>query len=285
MELVDTELVISNESQNTKIKGMGAEEFPLIPSINRDLFIKIEAGAFKKVLAQIVFSISADEARAELSGALFSLKGNTLVLAGTDSYRLAENKLEVESNFNEERQLIIPARALQEVLRIISNEGDAEEELKDVFLYASENQCLFVIGSVELVSRLIDGHYPDYQQIIPAKHLCRATIDRSELTRAVKAAAIFSRAGVNDVIFSFSAKDGFEISSASGSVGEHKSKLSGSIVGEDASITLNYRFVLEGLNALSGATVLFDVVDDQTPCLMRDEADKNYVYVIMPIKK
>lgn len=285
LELVDNELVVFSEKQTTKIKGVGADEFPLIPVIDRQQYIKIKAGVLKKALGQIVFSVSTDESRAELSGALFSLKGKKLTIVGTDSYRLAESVLAIETNFQEERQLIIPARTIQELIRIITNEAEAEEGVEDIMLYTSENQCLFIIGSVELVSRLIDGQYPDYQQIIPSKYNSQATIERAELIRAVKAAAIFSRAGVNDVIFSFSPKKGLEISASSSQSGEHQAQLAATITGDDVSITLNHRFIIDGLNALSGLNVVLEMVDDQTPCLIRDELDKEYIYIIMPIKK
>lgn len=277
------ELKIECGSYTTKIKGLSAEEFPVIPVIDRVNGAVISATALKQALSQVVFSVSSDESRAELSGVSCLFEKNELIIAGTDSYRLAEKKIVISGEFGE-RRLIIPARTLQEVARVISTDQDDEDEKDSVVLYASENQCLFVIGGIEIVSRLIDGHYPDYRQIIPVKHRCQALVPRDEVMRAVKAAAIFSRAGINDVVFSFS-KSNFTISSASGQSGEHSSKLLANTIGDDASITLNYRYVLDGLQAMSGAEVAFEVVDDQTPCIIKDTKDEAYTYLVMPIKK
>ncbi len=286
LSLSEGELVVSCGSYKTKIKGIGPEEFPLIPNIERSNFIKISAELFKKSLSTVVFSVSSDEARLELSGVYFGLSGTELVLAGTDSYRLSEKKLAVETNIAADQKLIIPARTLQELVRIISSEKNEDgESANNVLMYASDNQCLFVVGSTELVSRLIDGQYPDYHQIIPVKHQCRAMLPQEDIVRAVKAAALFSKTGVNDVVFSLSTKGSLVVSAASGQAGEHASQLDAVVTGADTSITLNYRYVLDGLNAVAGGSVVFEVIDDQTPCIIKDESDPSFMYIIMPIKK
>jgi len=284
ISLVESDLLIESGSYKTKIKGSSADEFPLIPKIERLEFIKADLNSFKKALTQVVFAVSSDESRIELSGVLFSLNDKTMTIVGTDSYRLAEKKIEIENNFTQNRQLIIPVKTIQEIIRIISTEQGDEENVQDIFLYASDNQCLFVVGGIEIVSRLIDGHYPDYQQIIPQKNNCQTSFNRDTIMRAVKAASIFSRAGINDINFTFS-KAGVNISSASGQTGEHEALIEGNFKGLDAKITLNYRYVLDGLSALSGETVVFSVIDDQTPCILQDENNKDYQYIIMPIKK
>lgn len=285
IEVADEEMIISSEKQKSKIKGTGADEFPLIPNINKEEWIELSPSVFKKALSRVVFAVSSDESRVELSGILFSITDKKVTLAGTDSYRLAESSIEATTNLKEERQIIVPARTVQELIRIITNETDSEEGLEKVVLYISENQCLFLVGSVELVSRLIDGQYPDYKQIIPTKHDCRVAVDREEFARSVKAAAIFSRTGINDVIFSFNNSGEIEISAASGQSGEHVSHLAATVTGNNVSITLNHRFIIDGLAVFSGHTILLEVVDDQTPCLIRAEDDQGYMYVIMPIKK
>jgi DNA polymerase-3 subunit beta len=207
-----------------------------------------------------------------------------MAIVGTDSYRLAEKKVTVENNLSENRQLIIPAKTIQEVIRIISSESEEDENTNEVLFYASDNQCLFVIGNTEIVSRLIDGRYPDYQQIIPQKYQCRATVAREEIIRAIKAAAIFSRTGVNDIILNFS-KNGLDVSAASGQTGEQNALIKATISGSDTNTTLNFRYILDGLNAFNSAMVSFDLIDDQTPCVLRDEDNKDYLYIMMPIKK
>jgi len=281
---IDNEnLKIECGSYNTKIKGISAEEFPLIPQIERVDGIKIPAQKLKQALSQIVFSVSSDENRAELSGVLFSFKENKLLIVGTDSYRLAEKEISISSGVGDYK-MIIPAKTIQELIRIISIDQDTEEVGDSIMLYTSDNQCLFVFGGIELVSRLIDGHYPDYKQIIPSKHRCKAIVPKDELVRAVKAAAIFSRTGINDIVLSFSGNN-LKIDSASGQTGEQSSVILSNISGDESNITLNYKYVLDGLMVMAGDEIIFEVVDDQTPCIIKDTKDEAYTYLVMPIKK
>jgi len=278
------DLMVECGEYKTKIKGLSAEEFPVIPTIDRGRGVIIPKDDFKKALAQIVFSVSTDESRAELSGVFFSITDSELLLVGTDSYRLSEKKIAIKSGLGEDSQFIVPVRTAQELVRVISMDYEEDENSNDVVLYISENQCLFVVGSTELVSRLIDGRYPDYKQIIPSKHECTAIIPRDELIRAVKAASIFSRSGVNDIVLSF-VKDAVEVSAASSQTGEQSARILSNTSGKETAITLNFRYLLDGLMVFSGPELIFEVVDDETPCLIKDKADANFLYLIMPIKK
>ncbi len=284
LQLSGEDLLVECGEYKTKIKGLSADEFPLIPTISRDRGIIIPKDDFKKALSQVVFAVSSDESRAELSGVYFSITESELLLVGTDSYRLSEKKIAIKSGLGEDSQFIVPVRTAQELVRVISMEYEDDENGNNVVLYISENQCLFAVGSTELVSRLIDGRYPDYKQIIPTKHECKAIVPRDELIRAVKAASIFSRSGVNDIVLTF-VKDALEISATSSQTGEQSARILSNTNGKEVAITLNFRYLLDGLSAFSGAELVFEVVDDETPCLIKDKADADFLYLIMPIKK
>lgn len=286
LELANNELTVECAENLTKIKGMSAEEFPFIPTVDRSQAYTLPVAEFKQAVSQTVFAAASDENRAELSGVLIVVKDKELIMAATDSYRLAEKRILLAQAATEERRCIIPARTLQEVVRLLGADTGEDETPKEVALYISENQCLFVIGNTEVVSRLIDGQYPDYAQIIPAKHAVRALVNRSELTRSVKAAAIFSKSGVYDIVFEFRGKDNkLSVSAASGQTGEHTSTLGAAITGEALSITLNSRYVLDVLAVMNNETAVFEVVDGDAPCLVRDGEKSDYLYLIMPIRK
>ncbi len=286
LELLSNELVVECGENKTKIKGMSSEEFPFIPSIDRTEAYILPVDQFKQAVSQTVFSAALDESRVELSGILFVVRGQELIMAATDSYRLAEKKVKLSQAIEGERRCIIPARTLQEVVRLLGGDTGEDEAPKEIQLYISENQCLFVIGNTEVVSRLIDGQYPDYVQIIPTKHSVRALVNRSDVTRAVKAAAIFSKTGVNDVIFEFKGADKkIHISATSGQTGEHTSAVGAAITGESVSITLNSRYVLDVLSVMNNETAVFEVLDADAPCILRDGEKSDYLYLIMPIRK
>lgn len=285
LEVKEKELEIECGDNKTKIKGLSSEEFPFIPIIDRVSPYIISINDFKKAVAQVLFSAALDEARAELSGVLLILENKKMTIVATDSYRLSEKSILIKSETADEKRCIIPARTLQEILRVIGSETGEDEAPKEITLYVSENQCLFVIGNTEIVSRLIDGRYPDYQQIIPQRHSSRILVDRQELARAVKAAALFSKNGVNDINLEVNAgKKNITISAASGQTGEHTSTLPATIDGTDVSIILNSRYLLDVLAVLNDETATIELTDANTPCIIKDGQTKDYLYIIMPIR-
>ncbi len=288
IDLKENKLKIQCENYKTVIKGQSAEDFPLIPQVEKEQYYKVNADEFKKALSQVVFAISNSETRVELSGALFNFKKDQLILAATDSYRLAECKLPLSTNGQAEKRIIIPAKTIQEVIRILSNlkaEAVGRDNM-EVEIYVSENQILFTFGSIELVSRLIEGQYPDYEQIIPASPDTRIMINKAEFVRAVKASAIFSKTGINDVNLDFPAdKNRVTITSESSQVGENTINLEASVKGKDNGIVINYRYLLDGINNIDTTNLRVEVIDGATPCVIRPEKEDSYLYVIMPIKQ
>ena len=214
------DLKIECENYKTKIKTQPSEDFPLIPKIDKNNKIIAKIKDLKKALSQVVFAVSNNESRLELSGVLFIFFKESLILAATDSYRLAERKLDIkqEKDPGTEQKVIVPARTIQELIRIISGASELGGEEQNVEIYISENQIQFVIDSTELISRIIEGQYPDYKQIIPESGKTVSLVDRLELIRAVKASALFSKTGINDINLDFpSGNNQIVVSSTSGS--------------------------------------------------------------------
>ena len=287
LEQKEDSLVVDGENFKVKIKGQLADEFPLIPTVERNKPYILETEAFKKALSQAVFAVSAAESRLELTGVLFSFLGNQLILTATDSYRLAEKKVNLISNNKEERKVIVPPKTLQELLRILTtSQQDEMEEQKQIKFYLSDNQILFHYGTTDLISRLIEGQYPDYQQIIPTVSKTKVIIERAELVRAVKMASLFSKTGINDINLDFPAgKNQLIISSISSQTGENITTLQAKTSGPDNSIVLNFRYLLDGLNNIDSEMVKLEIIDANTPCLLRPEKENDYLYIIMPIKQ
>ncbi|MFA5000538.1 MAG: DNA polymerase III subunit beta [Patescibacteria group bacterium] len=277
---------IENGGYKTKIKGESAKEFPLIPTIPKENAIICSAEKLKESLNSVVFAVSNSENRAELTGVLFSFKKNRLTLAATDSYRLAEREIEIKTDGVDEEEghrVIVPAKTVQEVLRILNN-FEGKEDGNEVKIYLAENQILFTVDSVELISRLINGQYPDYKQIIPAKSQTTLVIERGELIRAVKAAALFSKTGVNDINLRIT-KNKVVVSAFSGSSGESKIELSAEINGGENEITINHRYLVEGLNNINNEVVRLEILNSDAPCLLKPEKEDGYLYIVMPIRQ
>ena len=286
VDLEKNELKIECGNYKTKIKGEDSKEFPLIPTIPKNSFYSTNLFTLKKALNSVIFSVSNSENRLELSGVLFSFIGEDLFLAATDSYRLAEYKLKInKEKIEEDQKIIVPAKTIQELLRIIGNfENSLEQDDQEIKIYLSDNQILFSFDSVEIISRLISGHYPDYQQIIPSKSQTEIKTNRNELVRAVKAAALFSKTGINDITLLFFGKK-ILVSAFSGSSGESQVELAAEVSGGDNEVTINYRYLLDGLNNIEGEFVGLSVLNKMTPCVLRPEKNKDYLYIVIPIRQ
>ena len=287
LEEKNKELKIKAGNYKTSIKGEEAKDFPLIPTITEEFSYTLNINDFRKSLSQVVFSVSNSENRVELTGVLFTFGEKKLSLAATDSYRLAEKKVILkESLKKEEEVVIVPAKTIQELLRILNNfnfdeEVDSENDIK---ISISDNQILFTFDSVSLISRLINGRYPDYKQIIPSKSQTEALINKNEFIRAVKAVSLFSKSGINDITVVF-LKNKISVSSFSGASGESQAEVLANIEGSENEITINYRYLLDGLNNMDDENVVVKVLNNNTPCLIKPEKEDDYLYIVMPIKQ
>jgi DNA polymerase-3 subunit beta len=288
IEVEKESLKIKSENYNTKLKAQDAEEYPLIPQVDKKNQCRVDADDFRRALSKVVFAVSNNETRLELSGVFFDLSDGKITMAATDSYRLSESVIKTkDDNSKTEGKMIVPAKTLVELVRILSGVKEfGDGESGDLVICFSDNQILFEVGATELVSRLIEGQYPDYKQIIPGNSRTTITINKSELTKAVKASAIFSKTGVNDVSLDFPAdKNQTVITAESGQTGESVVLIDSSVVGNDNGIVVNHRYLLDGLNSIDSENVKIEVVDNNTPCVLKPEKDSGQLYIIMPIKQ
>lgn len=282
----ENSIILETENYKTKILGQSAEEFPLIPEVDKKFFYSVKVIEFKEALSQVVFAVSTNESRVELSGVLFIFNSDKLTMAATDSYRLAEKIIDFKTNNTEEKKAIIPAKTIQELVRILSAESTGEDGGGEIKIYLSENQILFTFSSTEIVSRLIEGQYPDYKQIIPTNIKTTAIINKADLIRAAKASALFSKTGINDINLDFpGGKNKVMVSSASGQTGENTTEIDANVFGEDNGVVVNYRYFLDGLNNINGDNIKIEIIDSNTPCILKSEKENNYLYIIMPIKQ
>ncbi len=286
------------EKQKTKIKGIEAADFPIIPKIEKNKCYLINKNELKRAIQQVLLTIMPSETRPEISGALlvFGLKDvsgakDKLFVVGTDSYRLAEKTIGLKVVAEKDKEtmvggrVIVPHNALQELGRIL----DSEEE-EEVRVYTAENQIMFDVGETELVSRLISGQYPDYKQIIPGNFKVKVGFKISELVAGVRTSSLFSQSGINDISLNFRAKPGVvEVSSVNSQTGENKSEIDANVSIEleeqEIGIVFNYRYLLDGLNALGGDDGVFQMIDNNSPAMLRLAENDDYMYILMPIRQ
>lgn len=290
VESKNQELSIECDEYNTKIKSLSAQEFPIIPKVEENYNIELNSASLCEGLEQVVNFSSVNQIRPELSGVYFNFQNNLLQLAATDSFRLAEKTINLENNIHETLSFILPQKSVRELINIFS---DFSGNIK---LYYSPNQVLFEYmmsetahPQVHIISRLIEGEYPDYQGIIPKKHAIQLILEKDQFVNQIKTASIFSGKSNEIKIKLDIEKEGADILSQNPDLGEHKSFLSAKISQEagqqkETEVSFNYRFLIEGLANIKTKNILMELNGDEGPAALKPEGDASYVYIVMPIK-
>jgi len=268
-------LEVSCGESRADINGVPADDYPEIPQVEDGKQVKIKREVLDGVLSAVDFAVSRDESRPVLTGVYFVSKEGKLAAAATDSYRLAEVVLDF--NLGAEFEVIIPSRTLQEVRRIM---GESEE----VELKVGENQVMFVFTNASLVSRIIEGEYPPYKQIIPTSHNLSVEFDIQELVDALKTASIFSLGGSNNVRLDVKAGGEIEVSSESSQLGKFSAKVPAKVEGEPSDITFNARYVLDGLNSFDTVKCVMELSGKTAPGVLRPMGSEGRLYIVMPLR-
>ncbi len=282
----DTVLNLDSENYHTNIKGLSSEDFPLIPRVLNEAYAKINPEELKKALSETIWATAANETQPEISGIFmaFSAEGGTtsggeegqLRIAATDRYRLAERTVGLAEPINTAREVIIPSRTIGELYKILGiNKSPVE-------VYFSESQVLFKFDETEIISRLIDGAYPDYRQIIPKGFKTEAVVGKEDLIHALKAASLFAPESNNIQVKV--EKSGMTIAASSVSAGENVTKVAASISGEPNTATFNFRYLLDCLSSLPEEKVVLKMINDASPAALIPQGRDNYLYIVMPIK-
>ncbi|MBR3138564.1 DNA polymerase III subunit beta [Candidatus Saccharibacteria bacterium] len=272
----DTKVTIKAGKYTSTINGVAADDFPELPEINdkEAVTYKISTDEFKTSISQVIIASSNDLTRPALTGVYFNTSDDTLKVAATDGYRLAEKNL--IKKIKSEVKAIVPATSLQEVLRSINDES---EEIEISF---NDDLVRFRLGEVEIISKLIDASFPDYQKLIPKDSNISTELNREELIRVTKLAALFSRSVGGSIICEAIAPDTFSVKSIINEFGENDSKIE-TTVEKSGKINLNSRFLLDALNALEESKIIFKFSDRIAPIVLRNKKNNDYTHIIMPL--
>ncbi len=293
--LPDKQITLSSSKNNlsvdcgdfkTQIKGFNSEDFPIIPDVSEKVSVLIDNNLFCKSLSQVVDIPSFSTNRPEISGIFFSVKKDKMKMVATDSYRLGEKIINLEKTSKQDFSFILPQKTAKEIINIFN---EKEGEIKIVF---GVNQVLFEIEmpgkikhpQIQLISRVIDGEYPNYEEIIPQKSEIKTIINRSEFINQIKAASVFG-GKVNEIKIKINTeKKGIDLLSESVETGEFKSFLPAEVKGKKAEISFNHRFLTEGLVNIKSSQVSFEMSNSSSPGVLRPINDASFLYIVMPIK-
>lgn len=271
-----TKMHITCGAYTSTINGMAPDEFPELPAIVEKQVVVVPVPDIKRAIQQTVVVASGDDTRPVLTGVYcHSFEGN-IYFAATDGYRLAERQL-VPTKQNV--SAIIPVTALNDVLRVVN------DELAEVKLVFDDNQVRILLDDIEITSRLIDGTFPDYRTLIPKQSEIAVTLPKDEFARITKVASLFAREAGGSVTLKAGAKNGkLSIHSVASQLGENTSEAEAEITA-DGQVTLNSRYLLEGLGCLDSKRVTFHFSGKLSPCVLTTAGDKaDYQHIIMPLK-
>lgn len=280
LEVVKERIILSTKNFRSEISGMNSSDFPAIPhSLEKGMAV-LEKDSFTKALSQVLFAVSIDETRPILTGVLFIQKKNSLTLVATDGFRLSQKKIPAKVKLDNQ-SLILPKTVLMEILRLASG-----EEIEFVFK-KSENQVVFKVNDTVLASRVLEGSFPNFEKIIPKESKIKVILDKTEMLRAVKLAAVFARESAN--IVKLNIKKGlvnfFAESQGSGSQQTSvDAQVEGDIGEKGFEIAFNYRFLEDVLNAIEGEEIQIEVSDSNAPGTFTDPTDPNFLHLIMPVR-
>lgn len=257
-----------------KIIGISEDEFPPMPKFQGNRSYSINQKIFKSMLLSTHYAASHDETRFILNGVLLSFRGGKLAVVATDGRRMAMWDQEFDFPREMEGDWVIPTKTVNELLKSLKDEGDVK-------IQVSENQVAFEFDSILVISKLIEGNYPNFRQVIPTSSEEHITIERELLFNAVRRVALLVSDKSNSVTLSFG-KDALEVSAVAADVGEAKEKVGIKYRGKELAISFNPEFLMDPLRSLSADEISIDLTDELSPGVVR--ADKPFLYVIMPMR-
>jgi DNA polymerase-3 subunit beta len=285
LDLKTQSLHVKGGASNNDIKCIDAQEFPPLPTPEMDSAVQLNVADFKEMIHQVAFASSTDEARPVLMGVLMHVEKDKVTMAAADGFRLSVRKAQLSQPVSQPINIIIPARALNELARVA---GDGEEPIYMV-VPKNRGQVLFRVKDVEVVSQLIDGTFPDYQQIIPRSYKSRTLVSTATLLKACKQAEIFAREGSNVARLDIKESKGemqpseVEISATSEETGKNETIVEATVDGGSVLIAFNVKFLREALEVIRTPNVALETSASNAPGVVRPVGDDNFLHVIMPM--
>ena len=269
---------------DANIKGIDAQEFPIITTFNSTAAAFIDPAVLKKMINQVVFSAATDESRPTLTGVLTKLDGKTITMAATDGFRLSVRKAELKESAAEARTFLIPAKALAEVARVM---GEQEEPVA-ISLTPTNGQVLFHMNNVDVVAQLIDQKFPDYEHIIPRKHETRSVMNSADLLKACRQAGIFARDSLDTMRLAIKPGEELEpgkvtVTARADETGDNLSEVEAIVNGGGVEIGFNVKYLIDVLAVVDTPQVAIETTQPRSPGVVRMVGDENFLHVIMPM--
>ncbi len=281
LETKNNLIIIKTDNYEAKITCSPENEFPIVPKVSEgNEFLELRGGTLKDCLAKVIIAAGVSDLRPEISGVLMSVDSSEVKLVATDTFRLAEGRIagsQIKNTFEQGVSVIIPLKTSQELGRIVPEDDD-------VRIYIDQNQVLFKTKDAEAVSRIIEGKFPDYQAIVPKTTETQIVVNKEELSNALKLTGSLSNR-VSEIKLKIDGKKVIEIYSSDNVLGENNYLVPAKVVGTGGQVVFNWKYLLDGVKALSGEQVSVSLNGDNKAAIIKAPGDASYFYILMPIKQ
>ncbi|MGM0369444.1 MAG: DNA polymerase III subunit beta [Bacillota bacterium] len=287
-ELPSEEIILTTEDSNNtaqikcsnsqfNIHGSPSDEFPLLPEVDSGVKFSIGQAKLKEIINQIEFAVSDDESKPFLNGGLILVNKETIKLVATDTYRLAYREEEIANTELELDEIIIPSKTLSELSKLLN---DTDEE---VAISITENQALFKFSGISIVSRLIEGQFPNYKQVIPDQNKTTAVVDKDKLLSATKRASLLAKQDSNIIKINLKSNK-LVITANTPEVGQAYEEVAIELQGEETEIAFNAKYLIDCLKVISDEEVNLELSGSLSPGVIKTKNEHEYIYVIMPVR-
>ena len=276
-------LHVQSATYEANIKGIDAEEFPPIPTLPDKPTTSVAQSVLRQMVNEVAFVAATDDSRPVLTGVLTRFEGNELTLVAADPYRLGIRRGVLLTKVDPAIEVIIPARSLFELARVIADDDKPVE----IAVTQNKSQVIFHTADVDLVTRLIEGQFPNYRQVIPSSFTTRVVVERDELLKATKLASYFARDAANIVRLAVNPQNGdapLVVSANAAEVGDNVSRVEASVEGNGVQIAFNARFLAEALSSLTAPEVALELGGALAPGVLKVVGEQSYLHVVMPLR-
>ena len=283
VEISEEEATITSGRFTSTLRTLAATEFPRLPDASEDAGVKVDAQAFADALRQVISASSRDDARPILTGVLIAAVPEGLRFVATDSYRLGLRDLEGVSVLSEGQKVLVAAKGLAEVQRLLSGSAGAKSG-GEIEVVLGERDVVFRVGNTEVTTRLIEGEFPNYQQLIPSGYPNRLTVSREALQAAVNRVRLVGGGRDGAPIRLAMSSEGLQLSAIAQDVGEAHEELEAKYEGTDLTVAFNSNFLLDGIDAAGTDEVMLESIDPLKPAVMRTPGSSDFLYLLMPVR-
>ena len=276
-------LEISSPKAQSTFTTSTPSDFPTLPSLDEKTAIELDLNVLSETISQVAFAAATDDSRPVLTAVLCKFTPESLNLVATDGFRLSLKEIKLVNPIKlpgdqDSLVLLIPSRSLQEITKLAKSSAKLKFGLSN-----DSHQLIFVLEDLELVSRLIEGDYPDYMRIVPSSFSTKIHLDKSEFSQAIKIASVFARESANVVKISIKSST-IEVSANAAQVGQNKVTVDAKVEGESLEIAFNYKFISDYLSICQGDEVIIELNEPLTPGLFHDSKDPHFTHIIMPVR-